>query len=47
MSICFPRGTEVGQERGEGELALASHKVEYLHPRMGCEKLIGWFLIIQ
>ena len=36
-----PRVTGVGEGKGEGELALASHKIEYLHPRMGCEMLIG------
>ena len=42
-----PRGTGVGEGKGEGELALASHKIEYLGPRIGCEMLIGWFLIRQ
>ena len=42
-----PRGTGVGEGKGEGELALASHKIEYLRPRIGCEMLIGWFLIRQ
>ena len=41
MSISPLGGTEVGQEKGEGELALACHKFECLHPRMGCEKLVG------
>ena len=42
-----PRGTGVGEGKGKGEFALASHKIEYLRPRMGCEMLIGWFLIRQ
>ena len=42
-----PRGTGVGEGKGKGELALASHKIEYLRPRMGCEMLIGWFLMRQ
>ena len=39
------RSTGVGKGRGEGELTLVSHKFEYLCPKMGCELLIGWFLI--
>ena len=39
------RSPGVGEGRGEGELALASHKFEYLHHRMGCEVMIGWSLI--
>ena len=31
----------MGEGKGKGEFALASHKIEYLRPRMGCEMLIG------
>ena len=46
-SLGVSGGTGVGEGKGKGEFALASYKIEYLRPRMGCEMLIGWFLMRQ